>query len=81
MMEITILSPEGTIFQGQCDFVKFQALNGEIGILSNHAPMLALLKEGKVFIRQEHGKEIAVDIPPAICKVLSNRIIILCTQK
>lgn len=49
---VSVISPERTIYEGDADLVVAPAWDGEVGILSNHAPMLTLLGKGDLRIRR-----------------------------
>jgi F-type H+-transporting ATPase subunit epsilon len=51
-MQVTVISPEAAMFDGQADAVVAPAFDGEIGILPNHAPLMTLLGEGVLVVRQ-----------------------------
>jgi F-type H+-transporting ATPase subunit epsilon len=42
--EVEVLTPEGEVFSGEVRQVSTRTAVGEIGILANHAPLLAALK-------------------------------------
>ncbi len=42
--EVEVLTPEGEVFNGEVSQVSTRTAVGEIGILANHAPLLAALK-------------------------------------
>jgi F-type H+-transporting ATPase subunit epsilon len=42
--EVEILTPEGEVFSGEVSQVSTRTAGGEVGILANHAPLLAALK-------------------------------------
>ncbi|MEJ2186837.1 MAG: ATP synthase F1 subunit epsilon [Gemmatimonadota bacterium] len=54
-LSVAVTTPERTIFEGGAEMVVAPAWDGEVGILRNHAPMMALLGEGTLRIRQ--GRE------------------------
>ncbi len=51
-MHVTVISPEARMFDGQADAVVAPAFDGEVGILPHHAPLMTLLGEGTLAIRQ-----------------------------
>ena len=51
-MQVTVISPESAMFEGVADAVIVPAFDGEVGILPNHAPMMTLLGDGALVIRQ-----------------------------
>ena len=50
-LQVSVISPERTVFEGQAEQVVAPAWDGEVGILRGHAPMLVLLGDGQVRIR------------------------------
>ena len=46
MLNVTVISPEAVLFEGETDSVVAPAFDGEVGILTGHAPMLTLLGKG-----------------------------------
>ena len=47
-MYLEIVSPEATLFSGEVDSVTVPGVNGEFEMLTNHAPIVSILKEGHV---------------------------------
>ena len=47
-LHVIVISPEKTVYDGQADSVVAPAWDGEVGILRNHAPMMALLGSGQI---------------------------------
>jgi F-type H+-transporting ATPase subunit epsilon len=46
--EVEILTPEGEVFEGEVSQVSTRTAAGEIGILANHAPLLAALRPAEL---------------------------------
>lgn len=44
MVDVEVLTPEGEVFSGEVRQVSTRTSVGEVGILANHAPLLASLK-------------------------------------
>jgi len=51
-MQVTVISPERTVFEGAADALVAPAFDGLVGILPGHAPFLTLLGEGRVRVRR-----------------------------
>jgi F-type H+-transporting ATPase subunit epsilon len=43
-LDVEVLTPEGEVFEGEVQQVSTRTEAGEIGILANHAPLLAALR-------------------------------------
>jgi F-type H+-transporting ATPase subunit epsilon len=46
--EVEVLTPEGEVFSGEVEQVSTRTAGGEIGILANHAPLLAALRPAEL---------------------------------
>ena len=51
-MQVTVISPEASMFDGEADAVVVPAYDGEVGILPHHAPLMTLLGEGTLTVRR-----------------------------
>ncbi len=49
-LEVHLVTPEREVWAGEADFVTARAVDGDIGVLPGHAPLLAALAVGPVFI-------------------------------
>ena len=45
---VELVKPEGEIWAGEAQMVIARTLDGEIGILTNHAPVIGILYEGSL---------------------------------
>lgn len=48
-----VLTPEGEVFRGEVTQISTRTMTGEIGVLANHAPVLAALKPTELRIYAE----------------------------
>ena len=51
-MQVTVISPDASMFDGEADAVVAPAFDGQVGILPHHAPFMTLLGEGTLMVRQ-----------------------------
>ena len=51
-MQVTVISPEAAVFDGQAESLVAPAFDGQVGILPGHAPMMTLLGTGTLVVRQ-----------------------------
>jgi F-type H+-transporting ATPase subunit epsilon len=54
-MQVTVISPEASMFDGEADAVIAPAFDGQVGILPNHAPFMTLLGQGTLTVRRADG--------------------------
>ncbi|GAB4328062.1 MAG: hypothetical protein Kow00127_20740 [Bacteroidales bacterium] len=76
-MKVDIISPDQTIFQGEADLVQLPGKDGSFEILNNHAPLIAVLREGKVKVATTGSQPQFFDIKGGVVEVLKNRVLIL----
>ncbi len=55
MVRVSVISPERTLFEGEAEGVVAPAFDGEVGILTGHAPMMTLLGRGVLRLRGAGG--------------------------
>lgn len=75
-MNVILLTPEGQQFEGEANSVLLPAIDGSMGILENHAPVIAALGEGNLEIRQESKTEV-FKVRSGLVEVQNNKINIL----
>jgi F-type H+-transporting ATPase subunit epsilon len=56
MLTVSVVSPERTLFEGEADSLVAPAFDGQVGIMSMHAPMLTLLGSGELRFNAAGGE-------------------------
>ncbi len=72
-MQVTVISPEASMFDGDADAVVAPAFDGQVGILPNHAPFMTLLGEGTLTVRRA-GTASRFSIRGGFMQVVDNRV-------
>jgi F-type H+-transporting ATPase subunit epsilon len=59
--DVSLVTPDGTVFEGDAEMLIVPGAAGEIGVLARHAPLVATLKSGatRVHLGGEHVEEFA----------------------
>ena len=76
-MYLEIVSPEKKLYGGDIKALKVPGSNGSFGILRDHAPLISILKKGKIKITDKNDKEELLEINGGVIEVLKNNIVIL----
>jgi F-type H+-transporting ATPase subunit epsilon len=71
-----IISQDRIVFRGEVDIVVLPGVEGEMGVLPNHAPILTVLKYGVITVRSE-GEEDYFTVAGGVAEVKQNQVIIL----
>jgi len=78
-VKVEIITPDATIFTGEdVGLVQLPGLDGSFEVLTNHAPLISVLKNGKVKVVMKKDKtEHFFDIKGGVIEVLNNTVLIL----
>lgn len=60
-LNVSVVSAEQEVWSGEASLVVAKTLDGEIGIMRGHQPVLALLAQGSVRVTLEDGEKVTVD--------------------
>jgi F-type H+-transporting ATPase subunit epsilon len=74
--QTSVITPEGAVFEGPAEFVAVPAIDGEVGILHNRAPLLAMLGAGRLRVESSGNKQ-EWFVSGGFAQVLDNHAIIL----
>ncbi|MCI6151744.1 ATP synthase F1 subunit epsilon [Fusobacterium perfoetens] len=75
--KLEIITPIGKKFSQEIEFVKVRTTEGDMGILSNHAPFVSGLQPEEISIRVTKGKEIKYYISNGFIEVSNNNVTII----
>ena len=71
-MRVDLVSAEAAVWSGQAKQVIAKTVEGEIGILANHEPLLAILASGEVRITLADGERILANAEDGFLSVEKN---------
>jgi F-type H+-transporting ATPase subunit epsilon len=57
-LEVSLVTPDGSVFDGEAEMLIVPGADGEIGVLARHAPLVALLKAGSTRVHVKRGQEV-----------------------
>ena len=72
-----VYTPEGMVFEGEAAMVVATALDGEVGILYNHAPLITALGEGSLRITEPGGDVLRYTTRGGFLEVAKNHVVVL----
>ena len=77
-MELIIISPEKTLFQGEVSFVQVPGKKGQFTVLNNHAPIISSLGKGSVVYKTAENEQ-SVEITSGLIEVCRN-VVTVCVE-
>jgi len=57
VLKVSVISPEAVLFEGEAESVVAPAFDGEVGILTSHAPMVTVLGSGTLRLGTGGGQQ------------------------
>lgn len=77
MLNVELVSPEKKVWSGEAVSVSARTLDGDLGILTDHAPLLGVLVDGEVTIKATDGSVNKFNVAGGFLSVSNNRVSIL----
>ena len=75
-MDLQIITPDKTLYDGKADMVVVPGTDGLIGILNNHAPLVSALTSGSVKVKIDDSEKM-FEVSGGVVEVLNNKVIVL----
>ena len=79
LMRVDVVSPEAILWSGDAGFVVARTVEGEIGILAHHEPIMAALATGAVEI-ETADERVRVEVDGGFLQVIDNTVTVLADQ-
>ena len=77
LFSVSVVTPEGSVFDGDAEMLIVPGAAGEIGVLARHAPLVAMLKAGSTRVHIGDGEIHEFATGPGFFQVLEDRAIAL----
>lgn len=78
--QVSVVTPEGAVLEQQARSATFPAYDGEMGILPNHAPLLAKLGIGVLRVVAATGETHRLYVDGGFAQVADNKVSLLTEQ-
>ena len=75
-MNLQIITPDTTLYDGKADMVVVPGTDGLIGILNDHAPLVSALTSGSVKVKIDDSEKM-FEVSGGVVEVLNNKVIVL----
>ena len=78
-LKIDIVTAERVVYSAEADLVIAPGIEGQLGILPHHAPLMTILQAGELIVRKG-GEEESLAISGGFLEVRPDRVIVLADQ-
>lgn len=75
-MQLEIITAESQVYSDEVELVVAPGIDGELGILPHHAPLMTALQPGEILIRKD-GDETYLAVTGGFMEVIGNKVTIL----
>lgn len=79
-LNLDIITPDTTVFDGDVLSVTVPGSKGSFQVKYNHAPIISTLSKGLIRVETEFGERVFNALEDGVIEVLNNQIIILCEK-
>jgi F-type H+-transporting ATPase subunit epsilon len=76
-MKLEIIKPGKKLYEGEAKSVVVPDVEGRLGVLNRHAPMISALKKGVIKVTESNGQVQKFEINGGVIEVLNNNVVIL----
>ncbi len=75
-IKLDVVTAERVVFSDDVDVVIAPGVEGQLGVLPHHAPLMTMLKPGELLVRKD-GEEFSLVITGGFLEVRPDRVIVL----
>ncbi|MDQ1128003.1 F0F1 ATP synthase subunit epsilon [Microbacterium sp. SORGH_AS_0888] len=76
-LKVSLVSADAEVWSGEASLVIAKTVEGEIGFMAGHEPVLAILAEGQVRITETSGNKIVADARDGFVSVERDEVTIV----
>lgn len=76
-IKVSLVSADAEVWSGEASIVIAKTVEGEIGFMTGHEPVLAILAEGQVRITQTNGTKILANAQDGFLSMESDELTIV----
>jgi len=76
-LKVELVSPTERVWSGEATSVSARTVEGDIGVLTDHAPLFGVLVDGQVVIHGTNGEDTSFKVTGGFLSVSNNRVSIL----
>jgi len=77
MFQLSIVTPEKVVFEGQVVSLLVPGMEGYLGVLSNHAPLITALQPGRIEFQDDQDKIQVFSVSGGFVEVSGNKATLL----
>ena len=76
-LHVSLVSADAEVWSGEASLVVAKTVEGEIGFMAGHEPVLAILAEGQVCITKDDGSKVVANAQDGFLSIESDVVTIV----
>ncbi|HAM13042.1 MAG: F0F1 ATP synthase subunit epsilon [Actinobacteria bacterium] len=76
-LHVSLVSADAEVWSGEASLVVAKTVEGEIGFMAGHEPVLAILAEGQVRITKDDGSKVVANAQDGFLSIESDVVTIV----
>ena len=76
-LQVELVSADRKVWSGEASMVVARTVEGDLGVLPGHAPLLSVLAEGEIKIRPVDGAEVLATVDGGFLSVEHDRVTVV----
>ena len=80
VLNVSVVAADHEVWSGEASMVVARTVEGQIGILPGHEPLLAILAEGEVRVTLNGGESITANADDGFLSVENNTVTVVARQ-
>jgi F-type H+-transporting ATPase subunit epsilon len=79
-LHVELVAADRTVWSGEASRLLARTLDGDLGILPGHTPLLGVLAAGQVRITPESGGVVTAEVDGGLLSVENDRVLVVAEQ-
>ena len=79
-LHVELVAADRTVWSGEASRLLARTLDGDLGILPGHTPLLGVLAAGQVRITPESGGDVTAEVDGGFLSVENDRVLVVAEQ-
>ena len=79
-MKVSLVAADREVWSGEATVVNASTVDGEIGVMANHTPVLSVLAAGQIDVRTENDGHWVAATDGGFLSVANNEVRLLCER-
>lgn len=76
-LNVEVVAPDRTLWEGEASMVSAPAAEGSMGVLPGHQPVLSVLRPGVVVVKPAQGESVEIEVDGGFFSVDNDQVTVV----